>query len=213
VRGEPLPLLVVHDGPEYADYSAILRLLEHAVAENRIPLLRAALLQPVDRNETYSASAAYARALATELVPAIEEAAPTPSEAGMRIGMGASLGALAMLHAQRRYPQLFGGLFLQSGSYFRQRWDSHESSFGRFRRITRFVGRVLAGDEAAVPVPTVMTWGTVEENQANNRAVRDALLWQGYPVRWVEVRDGHNWIAWRDSLHPALPELIEDRFG
>ena len=57
--------------------------------------------------------------------------------------MGASLGALAMLHAHRMHPDSFGGLFLQSGSFFRQRFDRNEAGFGRFRRITRFVGTVL----------------------------------------------------------------------
>jgi enterochelin esterase-like enzyme len=30
--GQPLPLLVVHDGPEYAEYSSLVRLLDHLVA-------------------------------------------------------------------------------------------------------------------------------------------------------------------------------------
>ena len=55
--------------------------------------------------------------------------------------MGASLGALAMLHAHRMHPDLFGGLFLQSGSFFRQRLDRYERGFPRFGRISRFVGR------------------------------------------------------------------------
>ena len=41
--------------------------------------------------------------------------------------MGASLGALAMLHAHVRHPKSFDGLLLQSGSFFRQRYDKQES--------------------------------------------------------------------------------------
>ena len=93
----PLPLLVVHDGPEYAEFSALTRMLDAAVAQLELPPMRAALLQPVRRNETYSAAKRYADALATELVPALP---PTQS----RVGMGASLGALAMLHAHRVHP-------------------------------------------------------------------------------------------------------------
>src|SRR6185437_10387518 len=117
--------LVVHDGPEYAEYSSLTRFLDVMSWEERIPPLRAALIQPVDRNETYSASALYAGALVRELLPAITRKAPH----GPRIGMGASLGALAMLHVHRRYPRTFDALFLQSGSYFRQRFDKVESSF------------------------------------------------------------------------------------
>ena len=45
------PMLVAHDGPEYAEFSARLTRL------GGLPPLRAPLLGPVDRAETYSASA------------------------------------------------------------------------------------------------------------------------------------------------------------
>ena len=63
------PLIVVHDGPEYAEYAGLTRFLDAMSWEERIPPLRAALIQPVDRNETYSASALYAGALVRELLP------------------------------------------------------------------------------------------------------------------------------------------------
>ena len=123
---EGSPLLVAHDGPEYAEHSSLLTLL------GRLPPLRAALIGPVNRNETYSASARYARALVEEILPVLP---PAP----LRVGLGASLGALALLHAHRRYPESFDALFLQSGSFFRRR-DLHERRFPRFQRISRFVG-------------------------------------------------------------------------
>ena len=84
---ERSPLLVAHDGPEYAEHWALLTYL------GQLPPLRAALIGPVDRNEIYSASARYSRALADEILP---ELPPAPA----RIGLGASLGrALALPHA------------------------------------------------------------------------------------------------------------------
>jgi enterochelin esterase-like enzyme len=173
--------------------------------EERIPPLRAALIQPVDRNETYSASALYAGALVRELLPEITKRAPH----GKRIGMGASLGALAMLHAHARHPKSFDGLLLQSGSFFRQRYDKQESGFPRYRRITRFVGTVLRGVDVERTIPIAITCGTGEENRANNEDVAAALTEQGYPTWLAEVRDGHTWTGWRDSFDPHLPALIE----
>jgi enterochelin esterase-like enzyme len=43
------------------------------------------------------------------------------------VGAGVSLGALAMLHAHYRFPELFAGLFLQSGSFFVPRFDAQEA--------------------------------------------------------------------------------------
>jgi enterochelin esterase family protein len=203
---EPLPLLVVHDGPEYAEYSSLVRLLDHLVDFGEVPELRAVLLPPGPaRDELYSASARYANVLAAELLPLIREAAPTEHDPVL---MGASLGALAALHVHSRHPGLAGGLFLQSGSFFRRRFDLHESRFARFVRITRFVSQVYGERGFLTPVPTTITCGTGEENLANNRALHDALVRRGFDVALVEHRDAHNWISWRDSFHPHLAELL-----
>jgi enterochelin esterase family protein len=127
----------------------------------------------------------------------------------MRVGMGASLGALAMLHAQRTEPVALGALFLQSGSFFRpntreEQWDPTSAG-----RITEFVGDVLATGSWPRPVPVTMTCGRLEENMANNRAMRDALAAQGYDVQLHETRDLHNWVGWRDAFHPHLVRLLK----
>ena len=203
--GADAPLIVAHDGPEYARYAGLTRFLDAMSWEERIPPLRAALIQPVDRNEMYSASALYAAALVRELLPQIAKRAPH----GRRIGMGASLGALAMLHAHGRHPGTFDGLLLQSGSFFRQRWDKQEADFDRYRRITRFVGTVLRGTGVGEPIPVAITCGTAEENRANNEAVAEALGAQGFPSWVAQLRDAHTWTCWRDAFDPHLPTLVE----
>jgi enterochelin esterase family protein len=203
---QPLPLLVVHDGPEYGAYSALVRLLDHLVDFGEVPELRAALLPPPgDRNESYSASARYANALAADLVPGIVRAAPTDRRV---VFAGASLGALAALHGHFRNPGLVAGLFLQSGSFFRRRYDTYEFGFPRFARIARFVGEVHGRTGFAPQVPVTLTCGTAEENLANNRALAGALERRGWDVRTLWNRDAHNWTAWRDALHPNLAELL-----
>ena len=191
---ERSPLLVAHDGPEYTGHSALLTLL------SQLPPLRAVLLGPVDRNEIYSASPRYARALAEEILPGL---GPAP----LRIGLGASLGALALFHAHRRHPETFDALFLQSGSFFR-RADVHERGFPRYDRIARFVGGIHRNQPERT-IPIVLACGTVEENLPANRMLEESLRRRGYDARLHEFRDGHNWIAWRDSLHPQLLRLLQ----
>ena len=203
---QPLPLLIVHDGPEYAQFSSLVRLLDHIVDFGEVPEMRAALVPPpADRNESYSASARYANALAADLVPAILRAAPSNRRPVL---VGASLGALAALHAHFRNPGLVGGLFLQSGSFFRQRFDSGEQRFPRFARITRFVGQVHGRRGFAPRIPATITCGIVEENFDNNRALVGALKRRRWDVDAAWHRDAHNWTSWRDSLHPRLAELL-----
>ena len=202
--GAELPLLVVHDGPEYDALSSLTLFLDAMVADGRLPPMRAALLAPVDRNDTYSASAPYSRALALGLIPSLQKALPT----SVTLGMGASLGGLAMLHAQRHHPGTFGGLYLQSSSFFHRVLDEQESGFERFQRITNFVESVLRGGPALDPVPIVLTCGLIEENVENNRLMTRSLGAQGYDTRLVENRDVHTYTGWRDTFDPNLVDLV-----
>jgi enterochelin esterase-like enzyme len=201
----PAPLLVALDGPEYARFAALDRFLAAAVATNTLPVLRAALLAPRARDEDYSASDAFADALEAELVAAIEQRAPRSAHQP-RIGLGASLGGLALLHAHRRKPRLFDALVLQSGSFFDPELDTQEAHFAWFAQITSFVrATVTAPSERTIPI--ALTCGTGEENLANNRAMARALAAQHYPVSFHEVRDAHTWTCWRDAFEPAFTAI------
>jgi enterochelin esterase-like enzyme len=171
------------------------------IAAGELPPHRVALLAPRHRDEWYSGSARYARALATDVLPALN---PVDT-----VGLGASLGGLAMLHAHVRRP--FAGLFLQSGSFFVLRHDMQELGFPRFRRIVRVV-RELHRD-AGVPEPVTMTCGIAEENLANNRLMARALARQEFDVELHEVPDMHNYTGWRDALHPHLTRLLAKVWG
>ena len=196
------PLLVVLDGPDYVRRASLLRLLVRLVDEERVPAHRVALVRPEDRLETYSAAVPYARALTA----ALDEL--TGRGRGRRVGLGSSLGGLALLHAHRLEPRAFSGLFLQSGSYFRRRTDPQEGRFPRFSRIDRFVGTVLNAKDRARPVPTTITCGLDEENYANNAAVAQALAAQGYAVNFHAARGGHDWPTWRRALESHLAPLL-----
>lgn len=203
--GDEAPLLVVHDGPEYDALAGLTHFLDAMVEARRLPPMRAALLAPVDRNETYSASTTYGRALALGLVPRLTAEVST----GVVLGMGASLGGLAMLQAQRAHPGVFAGLYLQSSSFFHRVLDEQESGFDRFTRITGFVDSVLRAGPAVDPVPVVMSCGVIEENVENNRLMTRALQAQGYDTRLVENRDVHTYTGWRDTFDPNLVDLVD----
>ena len=202
-------VVVAHDGPDFQRHGELGRYFAAMIGAGRIPPCHLVLLPPGERFEWYSASPAYARALSCEVLPKIAAELGTDRPV---VGVGASLGALAMLHAQRRYPAGFAGLFLQSGSFFQPRYDRQESGFQRYLRIVRFTGRVLrAADGPAVPA--ALTCGAVEENLANNRDMAAVLGRQGYRVSFAEVPDAHNWTGWRDALDPHLTTLLQQVFA
>ena len=199
------PLLVAHDGPEYAALGGLQGYLAAFIAAGELPPIRLALLAPGDRNHWYAVSPAYARSLVEQVLPALAEPAPHT----IRIGAGPSLGGLAMLHAHRSAPGCFGALFLQSGSFFSRELDPQEQRFARFGPVTRFVAELSQAVTDPDPVPVAMTCGRLEENLANNQAMADTLRALGYAVSFREVADVHNFTAWRDALDPALTELLK----
>ena len=175
-----------------------------------MPAHRIALLHPGRRDEWYSASALYARALTGEVLPAIGRAVAV---AGPPVGMGASLGGLAMLHAQRRSPTAFAGLFLQSSAFFMPRHDHMEKGFGRYGRIVRFVRSVLRAPAFEHPVPATLTCARAEDNVHNNRRVTAALKMQGYRAALVETPGGHDFRTWGATLDPYLADLLGAVWG
>jgi enterochelin esterase family protein len=204
-RREPLPLLLAHDGPEYDSLARLSDWAGAVVQARLLPPFRLVLLPPGDRDQWYSASEGYARALAERIVPWLGDRLPP---LGPVVGMGASLGGLAWLHAHRRFPGIAGALFLQSGSFFMPEFDAHEGGFARYARIVPFVNGVRRTRRHAHPVPIAMTCGAEEENVHNNRVMAGVLASQGYEVDFTENRDMHNYTGWRDTFEPCLTRLL-----
>jgi enterochelin esterase family protein len=209
---DALPMLLCHDGPEMDAYGDLTAYVAALVAAGDLPPMRVGLVAPGPRrNQRYAANPRYARALTTRLVPALLDAVPT---LGLPVLAGQSLGGLAALHAAWTSPTSFGGLFLQSGSFFSPTSDGQESAFEHWGEVTGFVASVRAATVAAPGAPpTTLTCGTAEENLANNRAMHDHLAAIGVETRWGEVRDGHTWTCWRDLLDPHLTDLLHRVWG
>src|SRR5581483_2537226 len=106
-------------------------------------------------------------------------------------------------------PDAFDGLLLQSGSFFTPDLDPQEGNFESFAAVTEFVASIHDSEHDPAPVPTAMTCGVPEENLANNQRMAQSLTRLGYPVELTPLRDAHNYIAWRDALHPHLTQLVQ----
>jgi enterochelin esterase family protein len=199
----PLPLLIVHDGAQMDEFGGVTR-----YAATLAPM-RVALLSPgSNRDERYAANPAYTEALAEEVVPALIEEFRT---FGKPVLLGQSLGGLAALHAGWLFPDTFAGLMMQSGSFFTPVLDPQESGYAHFDDVVGFVASVHESTGAPLDFPPVaLTCGTAEENLANNRLLHTHLLDLGVTAAWGEVRQGHTWTCWRDSLHPHLADLLDE---
>lgn len=204
---QPAPLLLAHDGAEMDRLAGLGRYA--AVVQERVPAFRIALISPVHRDRWYAANATYADALVEAVLPAVAEQAPV---IGRPVALGASLGALSLAFAQRRHPDAFAGLALQSGSFFTPEHDPHMATYNAWDRVSGAVTRMIHGALRPAGIPTAFSCGVAEENLANNEHMRDVFRRQGYPCTWHEFADGHNFRAWADAWDPSLTELLERCF-
>jgi enterochelin esterase-like enzyme len=202
--GFELPLLLSHDGPEFASYVGLPQYVGAMVASGELPPLRLALVRPGSRNLWYAANPDYATALTQHVLPAVT----TAYKSREPVMMGASLGALAALYAEWNHPGTFAGLFLQSGSFFTLDTDPQESRFEFYAEVTGFVRSVLSATESPCHPVVAMTAGTPEENVHNNRVMAAHLADLGFEVSFDEAPDMHNFTAWRDVLDPCLTDLL-----
>jgi enterochelin esterase family protein len=200
------PLLLVHDGGDYLAYAGLKTVLDNLIHRLEIPGLIAVLMHPQDRMEQYRGSETHSRYLVEELVPDLERALPLRATPESRVLMGASLGAVASLSTAVRYPDTFGGLLLQSGSFAFSDIGGH----GRgpiFDPIADFVNEYRRAP-TVVARRIFVSCGIYESLIYENRSLVPVLERTGMNVRFVESRDGHNWENWRDRLRTGLSWLL-----
>lgn len=202
------PLIVFHDGEDYARYASLVTVLDNLVERLEIEPPIVALSQPKgDRLEEYAADPRHARYLAEELLPRLEEDYPIqPGPEGRGLA-GASFGAVAALSSAWHYPGTWGHLLLQSGSFA-------FSDVGRLHRrgevfdpVVEFMNRFR--DEPRHPADKLfISCGIYESLIYENRSLVPLLQEAGLEVRYREARDGHNWENWRDRLREGLSWLF-----
>lgn len=201
------PLLVVHDGRDYLRFSEFKTVLDNLIHRLEIAPMIVALVDPVgNRLEEYADHEPHARFLTEELVPAMEQRFPLAGRPGARGLMGASFGAVAALSTACRYPGFYGRLLLQSGSFAFTDIGSNRRG-PVFDPVVEFVNRfretpVRAAEEV------FLSCGIYESLIYENRSLVPVLQDVGMKVRFVEARDGHNWVNWRDRLREGLSSLF-----
>jgi enterochelin esterase-like enzyme len=200
------PLLVVHDGEDYLRYADLKAVLDNLTHRLEIPSVIAALVQSPDRLNEYSGNDSHAKFLVDDLLPFMAAEYPLIDDAESRCLMGASFGGVASLHAAWRYPESFGSLLLQSGSFA-------FSDIGRHNRGPVFDPVVHFMNEfREQPDPPTrrafISCGMYESLIYENRSLVPHLQQKGVEVRFDEARDAHNWENWRDRLRIGLSWLM-----
>ncbi len=202
-RAARYPLLVVHDGSDYLRYAAAGTVLDNLIHRLDVAEVVAAFTDPGDRLTEYANSAAHARYLTAELLPRLEAEFPLASSPAARCLMGASFGAVASLATAYRYPDVYGSLLLQSGSFVFTDIGHDHGGGPAFEPVVRFVNRYRAAPRR-VADRLFVSCGVYEPLIVRNRSMVPTFESAGMTVRYAEARDGHSWENWRDRLREGL---------
>jgi enterochelin esterase family protein len=196
---EPVPLVLVYDGPDYLRRASLAAVVDNLIAQRRIQPIALAMLANGRgaRMAEYGGSDGTLLFVHEIVLPAAREQLDLiditnkPGSFGV---MGASMGGLMALATGLRLPHIFGQVLSQSGAFY----------FGSYPTTAA----EIVEQGPARPVRIWMDVGRYEGLLDGNRRMYVQLQARGYDVAYREYNAGHNYTAWRDDLWRGLEALF-----
>lgn len=193
---DALPVIYVADGQEYLDdeLGSMVIILDNLIAEGAIEPVMAVFLDPHDvdtgrnrRDSQYLGSRTFDAYLVEELVPTIDADYRTAASADRRAILGESYGGTLAAHMGLEYSDTFGLIGMHSPVF------PENASISGYAELEH------------PPLKVFMSVGTLGDVDLSvRREVRDMLVEEGYPLRYVEVNDGHAWGNYRRMTDDTL---------
>ena len=205
---EERPLAVLLDGEFWAQSMPVWPALTSLTHRRQLPPAVYVLIDAIDtthRAHELPCNADFWLAVQQELLPLVKAIASFSDRADRTVVAGQSFGGLSALYAGLHWPERFGCVLSQSGSY----WWPHRGGQqeGALREQLK-AGQVSAEGllivlEAGIREPMIM--------QANQ-----ALYAQLHPIKesifWRQVDGGHDALCWRGGLMQGLIDLWQPLF-
>jgi enterochelin esterase-like enzyme len=197
---ENLPVLYVTDGQSYISRGRVPRVLDRLIEDERIEPVIAVFVDPRDpdnlkrnrRNQEFMCNADYLSFFSNELIPTIEETYPAAPDRESRTILGLSFGGLNSACFGLMGYETFFGIGMQSPA-------NHP------------VPNLLPGYEEmpTLPLKIFLSTGNPDDNTQANRKLRNVLRDKEYPLKYIEVKKGHNWDNWKPLIDDVLLYFYE----
>jgi enterochelin esterase family protein len=218
---QPYPLLVLFDEHAYlgeAGQSALVptpTILDNLISEARIPPMVALLVgnAPGARDRELPCNRQFTGALVNELLPWAHRLYNFTSDPRQTVVAGSSYGGLAAACAGLWFPETFGNVLSQSGSFHSKPpsvSDATDSSSEPNWVARQFISSPSKALRFYLDAGSAEFDASARENSilSSTRTLRDVLRAKGYEVHFQEFAGGHDYLCWRGTLADGLIALM-----
>ncbi len=196
------PLAVLLDGQFWAESMPVWPALTALTLGRKLPPAVYVLIDVIDmahRNNELPCNPDFWLAVQEELLPLVKQRTPFSDRADRTVVAGQSFGGLSSLYAALNWPQRFGCVLSQSGSY----WWPHRGG----QQEGLLIAQLKAGEKTARGLRILLEAGRNEPLiYRANQAIYDELHTQ-QQVYWRQVDGGHDALCWRGGLTQGLMTL------
>ncbi|PCM43123.1 hypothetical protein CPA50_16340 [Marinobacter sp. ANT_B65] len=204
---DAVPLVIFFDGDDYLSKVPAPRILDNLSRSGEIPPVVAVFVSNPNRsarNSELPCNETFADFMALELLPFVAGKTGLVFSGEQTLLAGASFGGLASACTAYRYPELFGLVLSQSGSFW---WSPEEDV------RPEWLNARLA-EAPLLPVRFYLSAGVFETDFGEsgilnaNRQLEQILSVKGYDVMLEEFGAGHDYYHWRATLGRGLVHLL-----
>ncbi len=196
------PLAVLLDGQFWAESMPVWSPLTALTNAGKLPPAVYVLIDVIDmahRNHELPCNPDFWRAVQEELLTRVNSRTPFSDRADRTVVAGQSFGGLSSLYAGLNWPERFGCVLSQSGSY----WWPHRGG----QQDGLLIEQLKAGDLTARGLRIVLEAGRNEPLIFRANQAIYAELHPQQPVIWRQVDGGHDALCWRGGLTQGLMTL------
>ncbi len=193
------PLAVLLDGQFWAESMPVWSPLTALTNAGKLPPAVYVLIDVIDmahRNHELPCNPDFWQAVQEELLPRVNSRTPFSDRADRTVVAGQSFGGLSSLYAGLNWPERFGCVLSQSGSY----WWPYRGG----QQDGLLIEQLKAGDLTARGLRIVLEAGRNEPLIFRANQAIYAELHPQQPVIWRQVDGGHDALCWRGGLTQGL---------
>jgi len=197
---DDLPVLFVTDGPGYIRQGRMPRVLDRMIESGKMEPIVAVFVDARDpdnlrknrRNSQFLCNKDYLSFYESELIPHIEQTYPVGRNRDYRGILGLSFGGTNAACFGLLGYKTFSAVGMHSPANY-----PVKALLPTYEKVPMLSLRIF------------LSTGTLNDNTQANRKFRNVLKDKGYDLKYLEVREGHNWDNWR----PLVDDVLSHFYG